>query len=108
MKPWRLVDELTITTNSTSYDLSEDLNGKHILLVAITPTLPTLVVGSEEIHGELGYTIGYVHLTSTFVPAGTSSPIVGVISFTLIANTSKANIFTQDSGINKLKIYVKD
>lgn len=108
MKPWRLVDELTITTSGTQYELSEDLNGKHILLVATRSAVPTIVVGSLEMHGELGYDCGYVHLTGTFLPAGASSPILGVVSFSLIANTSKASIYTQNGEINKLKIYVKD
>lgn len=108
MKPWRLVDALTITTSNTLYELSEDLHGKHILLVATPSTSPTLIVGSVEIHGELGYTSGYAHLTTTFLPAGASSPYLAVVSFGLIANTSKANIYTQNGEINKLKIYVKD
>lgn len=108
MKPWRLVDTLTITTSSTQYNLSEDLHGKHILLVATKSTEPTLVVGSQEMHGELGYVGEYVHLTTTFLPAGASTPYLAVVSFGLVANTSKAYSYTQNIDVNILKIYVKD
>lgn len=108
MKPWRLVDTLTITTSSTQYNLSEDLHGKHILLVATKSTEPTLVVGSQEMHGELGYVGEYVHLTTTFLPVGASTPYLAVVSFGLVANTSKAYSYTQNIDVNILKIYVKD
>jgi hypothetical protein len=107
MKPWRLVDELTITTSYTQYDLSEDLNGKHILLIACHNSGSPLAVGSLELHGELGFTSGYVHLTSTN-KASETVQIVAVVSFELVANSNNAYIFTQQSDINRLKIYVKD